>query len=151
MQFAPDQPRAANELLRVTRPGGRILLASPIPTGWSSDFFGIHAKHNPPPPDVPSPLLWGTENGLEQLLGHGTTTILSQPRPALQYWRSVEHAVDVFWANFGPTIRAAEVAGPDGNDALRGDLTAVFERHARSEGPSTVVKNTYLLTIATVA
>jgi SAM-dependent methyltransferase len=151
VQFAPDQPRAANELLRVTRPGGRIVLASPMPTGWSGEFFAVHAKYNPPPPDVPSPLLWGTENGLEQLLGHGTTTVISQARPALQYWRSVEHAVDVFWTNFGPTIRAAEVADPGSNDALRDDLAAVFERNRRSDGPSTVVENTYLLTVATVA
>ncbi len=151
VQFAPDQPRAANELLRVTRPGGRIVLASPMPTGWSADFFAVHAKHNPPPPDVPSPLRWGTETGLGQLLGHGTTAISSRARPALQYWRSVEHAVDVFWNNFGPTIRAAEVVGRDGHDALRDDLTAVFERYDRSDGPSTVVENTYLLTAATVA
>lgn len=151
VQFAPDQLTAANELLRVTRPGGRIVLASPMPTGWSGDFFAVHAKHNPPPPGVPSPLRWGTDKGLEQLLGHGTSTIISQARPALQYWRSVEHAVEVFWNNFGPTIRAAEVVGPAGNDALRDDLAAVFGQYDRSDGPSTVVDNTYLLTAATVA
>lgn len=151
VQFAPGQHKAANELLRVTRPGGRIVLASPMPTGWSADFFAVHANHNPPPPDVPSPLVWGTKEELERLLGHGTTTIISRPRPALQYWRSVEHAVEVFWNNFGPTIRAAEMVGPDGHDALRDDLTAVFERYDCSDGPSTVVENTYLLTVATVA
>jgi SAM-dependent methyltransferase len=151
VQFAPDQLRAANELLRVTRPGGRIILASPMPTGWSGEFFAVHARHDPPPPDVPSPLRWGTEEGLDRLLGHSTATISSRARPALQYWRSVEHAVDVFWNNFGPTIRAAEAVGPDGHDALRADLAAVFERNDRSDGPSAVVENTYLLTAATVA
>lgn len=151
VQFAPDQHKAANEMLRVARPGGRIVLASPMPTGWSGDFFAVHAHHNPPPAGVPSPLLWGTEDGLEQLLGHGTTTMVSRARPARQYWRSVEHAVEVFWTNFGPTIRAAAVAGPDGNDALRDDLAAIFERYDRSDGPSTVVVNTYLLTVAAVA
>lgn len=151
VQFAPDQHRAANEMLRVTRPGGRIVLASPMPTGWSGDFFAVHAHHNPPPPGVPSPLRWGTEQGLEELLGHGTTAIVSQARPALQYWRSVEHAVEVFWNNFGPTIRAAEAVGVDSADALRADLAAVFQRHQRNDGPSAVVENTWQLTAATVA
>lgn len=151
VQFAPDHHRAANELLRVTRPGGRIVLSSPMPTGWSGDFFAVHAKHNPPPPGVPSPLRWGTEEGLEELLGHATTTIVSRARPALQFWHSAEHAVEVFWRNFGPTIRAAEVLTPDGTDALRDDLAAVFRRYDRSDGPSAVVENTWRLTAATVA
>lgn len=151
VQFAPDHRRAADELLRVTRPGGRIVLASPMPTGWSGDFFAVHTKHNPPPPGVASPLRWGTEEGVEELLGHGTTTIVSRARTALQFWHSVEHAVEIFWRNFGPTIRAAEVVGPDGTDALRDDLAAVFERYDRSDGPSAVVENTWQLTAATVA
>ena len=151
VQFAPDQHRAANELLRVTRPGGRIVLASPMPTGWSGDFFAVHAEHNPPSPGLASPLRWGTEEGLEDLLADGTSTITSTPRPAWQYWHSVEHAVEVFWGNFGPTIRAAEVVGPGGTDALRDDLAAVFERYDRSDGPTAVVENTWLLTVATVA
>lgn len=150
VQFAAEQHRAASEMLRVARPGGRIVLASPLPTGWSGDFFVVHAKHNPPPPSVPSPLNWGTESGLEELLGHGTTSITSQARPALQYWHSVEHAVEVFWKNFGPTIRAAETVGSDGTDALRAELAAVFERYDRSDGPTALVENTWLLTMATV-
>lgn len=70
-QFAPDQRRAAEELLRVTRPGGRIVLASPAPYGWSGDFFPVHARHNPPPPGLDSPLRWGTEEGLTDLFGSG--------------------------------------------------------------------------------
>lgn len=151
VQFAPDQHRAANEMLRVTRPGGRIVLASPMPTGWSGDFFAAHAHHNPPPDGVPSPLRWGTEDGVEELLEQGTTAIVSQARPALQYWRSVEHAVEVFWNNFGPTIRAAEVVGEYNADALQADLTTVFQRYQHLDGPSTVVENTWQLTAVTVA
>ncbi|HSM44654.1 MAG TPA: class I SAM-dependent methyltransferase [Acidimicrobiia bacterium] len=150
VQFAPDQHKAASEMLRVTRPGGRIVLASPMPTGWSGDFFGVHTTHNPPPDGLSSPLRWGTESGLEELLGHRTTDIVSRDRTALQFWLSVDHAVEVFWKNFGPTIRAAEMVGPDGTDALRGDLCTVFERYDRSDGPSAVVENTWRLTVATV-
>ena len=55
VQFAPDQRRAARELLRVCKPGGWIGLAGPIPEGWSGDWFAVHAKYMPPPPGVESP------------------------------------------------------------------------------------------------
>src|SRR5690554_614112 len=67
VQFAPDQERAASEMLRVCRLGGRIGLATPIQKGWSGDFFATNAKYMPPPPGVQPPLRWGTEAGLNEL------------------------------------------------------------------------------------
>jgi len=151
VQFAPDQEKAAGELLRVCRPGGRIALASPMPKGWSGDFFATHGRYNPPPPGVKPPLRWGTEEGVAELLGEGSRSVENEPRRALQYYRSVEHAVDVFTAYFGPTIRAAEVAGAEGRERLREDLEAVFTRYNRATDASAVVENTYLLTVATRA
>ena len=149
VQFAPDQRRAASQLLRVCRPGGRIALASPMPEGWSGDFFATHGRYNPLPPGVEPPLRWGTKEGLAELLGEGTTSIASEPRRALQYYRSVDHAVEVFARYFGPTIRAAEAAGADGRQRLRKDLEAVFARYNRATDRSAVIENTYLLTVAT--
>src|SRR3954449_7427219 len=59
--FAPDQPQTAAELLRVTRPGGRIGMANWSPEGAVGTMFQTIAKHAPPPPGVESPLRWGTE------------------------------------------------------------------------------------------
>lgn len=151
VQFAPDQERAASELLRVCRPGGRIGLASPIPSGWSGDLFSTHARHAPTPPGVESPLRWGTEDGVQKLLGHGVSTLTSDPQPALQYYRSVEHAVEVFSTRFGPTLSALERVGANGRDDLLHDLAEVFHRYNHATDGTAVVENTYLQTTAQVA
>lgn len=151
VQFAPDQHRAASELLRVCRPGGRIGLASPMPQGWSGDLFSLHGRYAPPPPGASSPLGWGTEEGVRELLGGGVAEVTSQPRPALQYYRSVEHAVEVFASWFGPTLTALERVGPEQRADLLADLAAVFDRYNRATDATAVVENTYLETVATVA
>lgn len=150
VQFAPDQQRAAQELVRVTRPGGRIILASPPPHGWSGDLFAAHARYNPPPSGTGSPLRWGTDDGLAALFEDAVADVDSEPRSAFQYWHSTDHAVDVFWRWFGPTITAAERLDADGRAALRRELRHVFERYDRSTDGTAVVENTYLLSVVTL-
>ncbi len=150
VQFAPDQQCAARELVRVTRPQGRIVLASPVPHGWSGDFFAVHGRHNPPAPGLASPLRWGTDEGLAELFGDAAVRIDSELRPALQYWHSTGHAVEVFRRWFGPTLLAAEVLDDDGRRTLWADLEEVFQRYDRSPDDTAVVENTYLLTTITV-
>lgn len=151
VQFAPDQARAARELCRVCAPGGTIGLASPIPEGWSGDWFATHARYVPPPSGVQSPLRWGTDDGLDALLGAGTRSIDSERRTALQYYRSIAHAVDVFSTYFGPTIRALEQLDSEGRARLRGDLEAVFDRYNRATDGTAIVENRYRQTVATCA
>lgn len=149
VQFAPEQERAAAEMLRVCRPGGKIGLATPLPNGWSGDFFATNAKYMAPPTRHQPPLRWGTDAGLDELLGTGVTSIDSEERTALQYYRSVDHAVDVFLNYFGPAVRAANAAGDAARESLRSDLRAVFSRYNRATDGTTVVENRYLLTVAT--
>lgn len=151
VQFAPDQERAAAEMLRVCRPGGKIGLATPLPEGWSGDFFATNAKYMPPPPGIRPPLHWGTHAGLEELLGAGTSAIVSEERTALQYYRSVEHAIEVFLNYFGPAVRAASASDDETRESLRNDLQAVFGRYNRATDGTAVVENRYLLTVATRA
>ncbi|WP_276256998.1 class I SAM-dependent methyltransferase [Halomontanus rarus] len=149
VQFAPDQKQAAHELLRVCRPDGKIGLAGPIPEGWSGDWFAAHAQYVPPPPGVESPLRWGTDGGLDELLETGTRSIESNRRTALQYYRSIDHAVDVFSTYFGPTIRALEMLDSDAQERLRTDLEDVFSRYNRATDGTAIIENRYLQTVAT--
>ncbi|WP_254864166.1 class I SAM-dependent methyltransferase [Halovivax gelatinilyticus] len=151
VQFAPDQQRAARELIRVCKPGGTIGLAGPIPAGWSGDWFETHARYVPPPPGVPSPLRWGTSGGLDELLGAGTRSITSERRTTRQYYRSIDHAVDVFSTYFGPTIRALETLDAAGRARLRTDLEEVFDRYNLATDGTAIVENQYAQTIATRA
>lgn len=150
VQFAPDQEQAARELLRVCRPGGRIGLASPMPEGWSGDWFSTHSRYAPPPPGLQSPLRWGTEEGVSRLLSEGARSIESRPCPALQYYRSVAHAVEVFTTYFGPTLRTLDLLDEDAQQQFRNDLEAVFTHHNRATDDTAIIENTYLQTIVTL-
>ena len=67
--FAPDHQRAADEIIRVTRPGGTVGLASWTPDGFIGEMFAVITRHVPGPPGVPSPMLWGTDQHLSGLFG----------------------------------------------------------------------------------
>ena len=88
--FAPDQERTASELVRVTRPGGRIGLVAHTPDGFIGHLFKTIGAHVPPPAGLRSPIQWGTEARLEELFGgrdrrdpqpSSATTCSARPRP----------------------------------------------------------------------
>lgn len=150
VQFVPDQEKAAGEMLRVCKPGGKIGLAGPVPEGWSGDFFATHAKYAPPPPGLNSPLRWGTEKGLHELLGQGVRSIESEKRRVLQYYLSVDHALEIFSTWFGPTLQALEQIDEDQQENLLKDLKEVLNRYNRSKNNTAIIENTCLQSIATI-
>ena len=147
VQFAPDQEKAAAEMVRVCKPGGKIGLVGPIPEGWSGDFFAAHAKYVPPPPGVNPPSRWGTEVGLTELLGKEAKSIKSEKRKALQYYLSTDHAVVVFKTWFGPTLNALEKIDTDQHEHLLNDLKEVFERYNKASDGTGIVENSYFQTV----
>lgn len=149
IMFAPDQEKAAREALRVCRPGGRLVLANWEPAGFGAAFFGAHARHAPPPEGAPSPLRWGTEEGIKALLGEGAASLRFDRRSGYAFFRSPDHAVDVFSNFFGPTIRALSVVGEAGAPALRTDLAAAISENNRADDGTVAMETNYLLTIVT--
>jgi SAM-dependent methyltransferase len=147
VQFAPDQELAASELIRVCKPGGIIGLAGPADEGWSKDFFATHARYNPPPPDVNSPLRWGTEQGLAELFRDRVVSISTTRERSLQYYRTIDHAVEIFSTWFGPTLSAMVKLNRNGQQKLLHDLKEVFIRYNRATDGAAVVENRYQQTL----
>ncbi|MEX0732201.1 MAG: class I SAM-dependent methyltransferase [Aquisalimonadaceae bacterium] len=148
VMFAPDQEQAASELLRVCRPGGKIALASWMPEQFGGDFFGAHARHVPPPPGVKPPVRWGTETGLEELLGGGTEQIRNRRYTTYAYYHSIEHIMELFRRYFGPTVLAFEKVNPADRQSLHDDIAAVFRRYNRAEDGTAVIAYEHLQTVA---
>lgn len=148
VMFAPDQEKAASELLRVCRPAGRIGLASWLPEAFGGDFFAAHGRHVPPPEGMKPPSRWGTPAGLEALLGQAVVDMKSERRSFLGYFRSVADAVAFHCTYFGPTIRALQVLDAHGQERLRADLKAVFDRYNRAKDGTAVIEYEYLQTLA---
>ncbi len=106
VMFAPDHGKAAAELLRVCRPGGRIGLANWTPEGKIGEMFRLVAKVNPPPPGVQPPMLWGTEAHLRELMGDGIEDLRTERRMFFMRYRSPEHWLEFHRAHFGPMHHA---------------------------------------------
>jgi SAM-dependent methyltransferase len=147
VMFAPDQERAAAEMARVVRPGGRIGLANWTPDGFVGQLFGVIGRHVPPPTGVRSPALWGAEARLAELLP-GCEVRAARQTFHFRY-RSPEHWLDVFRTAYGSTNRAFAVLDAAGQAALRADLLALVTRLNRGGDRSLVVPGEYLEVVAT--
>jgi SAM-dependent methyltransferase len=149
VMFAPDQEKAATELLRVCRRGGTIALASWTPDGFIGDLLHVVARYAPPPPGVRPPVQWGSAIRLAELLGDGVTRLRAHERVHTFRHRSAEDFADFFLANYGPTERAAAGLDDDGRAALRVDLAALAGTASRlPAGGPVAIDATYVEMIA---
>ena len=109
VMFTPDHEATARELARVTRPGGRIALASWTPTGGVARMFGMMAPFQPAPPPT-SPFDWGDEPTVRELLGDWFDLDCEQHVSTLRL-PSGEAYWELFSSSFGPTKTLAESLG----------------------------------------
>ncbi len=151
VMFAPDQERAADELLRVCRPGGTIGISAWMPEGYGGDLFGAHAAFVPPPPGTRPAVRWGTEDGLRELLGSGIAGLATERRTVIQHYRSIDHAVDVFRTYFGPSVSAFEAVGAARAPELEAAIREVLSRYDRGAGRGCALHCEYLEAVATRA
>jgi ubiquinone/menaquinone biosynthesis C-methylase UbiE len=148
VMFAPDQEKAAGELLRVCRPGGRIGLANWTPEGFIGNMFRTMGKHVPPPPGIKPPPLWGTEERLRELLGEGVASLEMRKRSYTWRYPSAGHFVEYFRSYYGPTLKAFDSLGKDGQEALAEDLEELLEQWNTSGDATIIVPSDYLEVVA---
>lgn len=136
VMFAPDHRRAASEMLRVPRPGGRIGMANWTPDGFIGQLFKIIGKYLPPPAGVVSPARWGEEAYLRDLFGRAAEQVHAQRKFFNFRYASAAHWLQVFRDCYGPVHKAFAV--------LEQDLITLLERSNTAGAQSLVVPAEYL-------
>lgn len=134
VMFVPDHRTAADELVRVCRPGGTIAMLNFTPEGLLSDFFAALAPYSPPPPPgAPSPILWGSEDHVRELFGDRLSTLAMTRREYVERAESPEAYRELFKRTFGPVVAiyASLADDPDRRAALDRDFLAFAERSNR--------------------
>ncbi|MBB5687411.1 class I SAM-dependent methyltransferase [Sphingobium boeckii] len=153
--FAPRPHDVAREMVRVTRPGGRIVMGNWIPGDPTlvAQILKISAAYTPPPPEgFISPVTWGMEDVVRERFGlagvaaenvgcERASYVFRHPGPPTDL-------LDTFRLYYGPTMNAFEAAAQKGlADQLRDELAALFEAQNQGGANSTVIPATYLKVI----
>lgn len=148
VMFAPDHERAAGELLRVCRPGGRIALASWTPDGFIGETFRLFSRYLPPAADLEPPVRWGEEPYLRSLMGQGAASLTSFRRSAIFRFRSAEENVEFFRTHYGPTLRAFQTLGSEQQKSLHCELVALAHEFDTNRGTGPIaITASYLETV----
>jgi ubiquinone/menaquinone biosynthesis C-methylase UbiE len=149
VMFTPDQDKAAAELMRVCKPGGKIGLANWTPEGFIGQLFKTIGKHLPPPAGLKSPAAWGTPARIREMFEPQAAAIEMKPRHFVFRYRSPEHWIEVFKAYYGPLLKAFAALEPAAQSALASDVEALIARFNRSGDGSMVVPSEYLEIVIT--
>ena len=143
--FAPRPERVAAELLRVCRPGGRIVMANWTPAGFVGQMFKTIGRHVPPPALMPSPLLWGDEATVRERLGGGVAELrLTRRQYPFAYPFAPAEVTEFYRTYYGPTNRAFGALDADGQAALRRELEQLWGQHNRATDGTTRYDAEYL-------
>jgi len=149
--FAARPDRAASELLRVTRTGGRIAMANWTPSSFIGEMLRTTTAYVAPPTGVLSPLLWGTDDAVRERLGPGVKSLsLTRRLITFEYPFGPEEVVNTFRLWYGPTLRAFAALDETNRNALRRDLERLWTDHNRATDGTTRVQSEYLEVIAVV-
>lgn len=147
--FAPRPERVAAELVRVCRPGGRIVMGNWTPGGFIGQMFKTNAKHVPPPAGMPSPVLWGDEATVRERLREGISDLrLTREMYPFKYPFPPSEVVEFFRVYYGPTHRAFAVLDSKSQATLRSDLERLWSEHNKASDGGTSVESEYLEVVA---
>ena len=147
--FTPEHRKAAQELLRVVRSGGRIGMANWTPEGFIGQLFRLIGSYVPPSAGLQSPALWGTEPHVVELFGPQAFNIRCERRSFNFRYRSAAHWIEVFRNFYGPTHKAFASLGADRQESLTKDLADLLQRLNVGGSNTLVVPSEYLEVVIT--
>jgi ubiquinone/menaquinone biosynthesis C-methylase UbiE len=150
VMFSADHEKAAKELVRVTRSGGRIAVASWTPEGFVGGMLATVGRHASPPPGAQPPTRWGVESVVAELLGDGVTDVASTTHTVTQRFTDGEEYADLFLTYYGPTFAAAGRLDEDGRAAFRADLVELARSFDYGDDTGLVTEWEYRIVTATV-
>jgi ubiquinone/menaquinone biosynthesis C-methylase UbiE len=141
VMFAPDHQAVADELVRVSRPGGTIGMINFTPEGLGGEFFGLFARYAPPPPaGAQPPVLWGSEEHVRKLFGDALDPLELTRKEYVERADSPRAYCDFFKETFGPVIAlyASLEDDPGRREALERDFLdfATRANHGPAGGPA---------------
>jgi len=144
VMFTPNQDKAASELARVCKPGGKIGLANWTPDSFIGQVFKTIGKYVPPAPGVKSPALWGTQARLDELFGETAREIRATSREFVFRYLSPAHWIEVFRTYYGPMNKTFGALDATQQAAFTQDLLTLMESRNRSGDSTLVLPSEYL-------
>lgn len=150
VMFTANQERAAKELIRVCKPGGKIGLANWTPDSFIGQVFKTFAKYIPPAPGAKSPALWGSRVHLDLLFRH-QGSIQAASRYFMLRYRSPDHWIEVFRTYYGPVMKTFAALDVESQASLDTDLRMLIDRFNVAKDGTAVVPSEYLEVVVTKA
>lgn len=149
VMFAPNQVKAASELLRVCAPGGKIGLANWTPNSFIGQLFKIIGRYVPPPAGVSSPANWGTESFIEANFEAQAQNIAIVRRDFMFRYLSADHWLNVFRTYYGPTHKAFNALPSEQQGILANEILNLLEQCNTASDGTLVVPSAYLEIVIT--
>lgn len=148
VMFTANHDKAAAEMLRVCKPGGKIGMANWTPEGFIGQLFKTIGKYLPPPAGAKSPALWGTDARLAEMFGTSAAITAEKHNFNFRY-KSPEHFLDIFKTYYGPMLKAFGALDEAGQAGLRKDVLELIGRLNRAEDGTMVLPSEYLEIVIT--
>jgi len=150
VMFAPDQQRAADELVRVTVAGGKIALASWTPSGMVGHLFKANAGWATPPAGLRPAVQWGTPERLAELFGDRVEWVSLTTRQYVFRYHSPEHFSQWFRDHYGPMTRIAGSLSTEESERYAADIAAVAREFNQATDGTVVAPSDYLEAVGVV-
>jgi len=148
VMFTANHPRAASELVRVCRRGGKIGMANWTPESFIGNLLKTVVKYVPPVSGVKSPVMWGNKAYLEEIFG-SSVSIAAESRHFTFRYKSPAHFLDIFRTYYGPTHKAFGAIDATAQQKLQADILALIDQFNVAKDGTLVIPSEYLEIVIT--